>query len=267
MSNMPNSNANINLLQKFSVQKFFYQILIDLDRTMYIITKNKEYFAKYNIQTDNVLSSVNLSDMKKKLNTLLQMYVLFKPELGYVQGMSYIALVFLLYSNLEKAFVHFANFMERKDIYNLYSFNKEEIKIYIYTIKQILTKRNIEVYKEIVKHYNIDNIFIQWIYTIFLTCLPFNIYIRLFDIYTFNEKIIYEVIICIFTYFNKYHPTDNVDIIIKDLSSFAFNSYIKEEKFWNLLKKIKIKKRKILYYKDKYFNKMNSKDDDCSIEK
>ncbi|KOB58687.1 hypothetical protein PFHG_00435 [Plasmodium falciparum HB3] len=34
------------------------------------------------------------------------------------------------------------------------------------------------------------------------------------------------VIICIFTYFNKYHPTDN---------------------------------RKILYYKDKYFNKMNSK--------
>ncbi|EUT79619.1 hypothetical protein PFAG_05112 [Plasmodium falciparum Santa Lucia] len=167
--NMPNSNANINLLQKFSVQKFFYQILIDLDRTMYIITKNKEYFAKYNIQTDNVLSSVNLSDMKKKLNTLLQMYVLFKPELGYVQGMSYIALVFLLYSNLEKAFVHFANFMERKDIYNLYSFNKEEIKIYIYTIKQILTKRNIEVYKEIVKHYNIDNIFIQWIYTIFLT--------------------------------------------------------------------------------------------------
>ncbi|ETW53676.1 hypothetical protein PFUGPA_03550 [Plasmodium falciparum Palo Alto/Uganda] len=169
MSNMPNSNANINLLQKFSVQKFFYQILIDLDRTMYIITKNKEYFAKYNIQTDNVLSSVNLSDMKKKLNTLLQMYVLFKPELGYVQGMSYIALVFLLYSNLEKAFVHFANFMERKDIYNLYSFNKEEIKIYIYTIKQILTKRNIEVYKEIVKHYNIDNIFIQWIYTIFLT--------------------------------------------------------------------------------------------------
>ncbi|ETW47083.1 hypothetical protein PFMALIP_04895 [Plasmodium falciparum MaliPS096_E11] len=71
--------------------------------------------------------------------------------------------------NLEKAFVHFANFMERKDIYNLYSFNKEEIKIYIYTIKQILTKRNIEVYKEIVKHYNIDNIFIQWIYTIFLT--------------------------------------------------------------------------------------------------
>ncbi|KYN93709.1 GTPase-activating protein, putative [Plasmodium reichenowi] len=267
MSNMPNSNANINLLQKFSVQKFFYQILIDLDRTMYIITKNKEYFAKYNIQTDNVLSSVNLSDMKKKLNTLLQMYVLFKPELGYVQGMSYIALVFLLYSNLEKAFVHFANFMERKDIYNLYSFNKEEIKIYIYTIKQILTKRNIEVYKEIVKHYNIDNIFIQWIYTIFLTCLPFNIYIRLFDIYTFNEKIIYEVIICIFTYFNKYHPTDNVDIIIKDLSSFAFNSYIKEEKFWNLLKKIKIKKRKILYYKDKYFNKMNSKDDDYSIEK
>ncbi|KYN95663.1 putative GTPase-activating protein [Plasmodium gaboni] len=267
MNNMPNSNANINLLQKFSVQKFFYQILIDLDRTMYIITKNKEYFEKYNIQTDNVLSSVNLSDMKKKLNTLLQMYVLFKPELGYVQGMSYIALVFLLYTNLEKAFVHFANFMERKDIYNLYSFNKEEIKIYIYTIKQILTKRNIEVYKEIIKHYNIDNIFIQWIYTIFLTCLPFNIYIRLFDIYTFNEKIIYEVIICIFTYFNKYHPTDNVDIIIKDLSSFAFNSYIKEEKFWNLLKKIKIKKRKILYYKDKYFNKMNSKDDDCSIEK
>ncbi|GAW83163.1 GTPase-activating protein [Plasmodium gonderi] len=247
------SNAGLNLFQRFSFQKFFYQILIDLDRTLYIIKKNQEYFKKYNISTDTFLLNLDMAETKTKLNTLLQMYVVFKPELGYVQGMSYIALVFLLYCNLEKAFVHFANFMERKDIYNLYSFNNSEIKVYTYIIKEILTKQNIEIYKEIVKQYNIDNIFIQWIYTIFLTCLPFHIFIRLFDIYLFNEKIIYETILCIFSYFNKFHHVENVDIVIKNLSAFSFNTHIQEDKFWSLLKKSKIKKRKIHYYREKYF--------------
>ncbi|EUD65835.1 hypothetical protein C922_03818 [Plasmodium inui San Antonio 1] len=253
-----NCSAGLNLLQRFSFQKFFYQILIDLDRTLYIIKKNQEYFRKHGVSTDTFLLTLDLAEMKAKLNTLLQMYVVFKPELGYVQGMSYIALVFLLYCNLEKAFVHFANFMERKDIYNLYSFNNNEIKAYTYIIKEILTKQNVEIYKEISKQYNIDNIFIQWIYTIFLTCLPFHIFIRLFDIYLFNEKIIYETILCIFTYFNKFHHVENVDVVVKNLSAFSFNTHIQvsssgEDKFWSLLKKSKIKKRKILYYREKYF--------------
>ncbi|VWU48217.1 GTPase-activating protein, putative [Hepatocystis sp. ex Piliocolobus tephrosceles] len=247
---------NIDVLQNFSIQKFFYQILIDLDRTMYIIKKNQEYYKKYNTNSDHFLLSINLCETKAKLNLLLQMYVLFKPELGYVQGMSYIALVFLLYCKLEKAFVYFANFMDRKNIFNMYSFNKEEIKIYIYTIKEILAKQNIETYKEIVKHYNIDNIFIQWMYTIFLTCLPFQIFIRIFDIYTFYENIIYETILCIFTYINKLHSMDNVDNLIKNLPSFSFNTHIQEDKFWRMLKKSKIKKGKILYYREKYFNKV-----------
>ncbi|VUZ98485.1 GTPase-activating protein, putative [Plasmodium vivax] len=248
-----NGSAGLNLLQRFSFQKFFYQILIDLDRTLYIIKKNQEYFRKHGVSTDTFLLTLDLAETKAKLNTLLQMYVVFKPELGYVQGMSYIALVFLLYCNLEKAFVHFANFMERKDIYNLYSFNNSEIKVYTYIVKEILTKQNVEIYKEIAKQYNIDNIFIQWIYTIFLTCLPFHIFIRLFDIYLFNEKIIYETILCIFTYFNKFHHVENVDVVVKNLSAFSFNTHIQEDKFWSLLKKSKIKKRKILYYREKYF--------------
>ncbi|CRH04084.1 GTPase-activating protein, putative [Plasmodium relictum] len=252
------SNSNIRLFQSLSVEKFFYQILIDLDRTTYIIKKNQEYFKKYNITIYNFILTVNLSDMKKKLNTLLQMYVLFKPELGYVQGMSYIALVFLLYCDLETAFVHFANFMDKKDIYNLYSFNKEEIKVYIYTIREILLKRNIEIYKEIIKHYNIDNIFIQWIFTIFFICLPFHIFIRLFDIYTLYDKIIYEIIICIFTYLDKFCHFENVDVVVKNLSTFSFNINIQEDRFWDLLKTIKIKKSKILYYRKKYFDKINN---------
>ncbi|ANQ10616.1 Uncharacterized protein PCOAH_00050820 [Plasmodium coatneyi] len=248
-----NCTARLNLLQRFSFHKFFYQILIDLDRTLYIIKKNQEYFRKYGVSTETFLLTLDMAETKAKLNTLLQMYVVFKPELGYVQGMSYIALVFLLYCNLEKAFVHFANFMERKDIYNLYSFNNNEIKVYTYIIKEILTKQNVEIYKEISKQYNIDNIFIQWIYTIFLTCLPFHIFIRLFDIYLFNEKIIYETILCIFAYFNKFHHVENVDVVVKNLSAFSFNTHIQEDKFWSLLKKCKIKKRKILYYREKYF--------------
>ncbi|CRG95572.1 GTPase-activating protein, putative [Plasmodium gallinaceum] len=257
-NNEDTSNSNMRLFQNLSIEKFFYQILIDLDRTIYILKKNQEYFKKYNITIDNFILTINLSDMKKKLNTLLQMYVLFKPELGYVQGMSYIALIFLLYCDLETAFVHFANFMDKKDIYNFYSFNKEEIKAYIYTIKEILLKRNIEIYKEIIKHYNIDNIFIQWIFTVFFICLPFHIFIRLFDIYTFYDEIIYEIIICIFTYLDKFYHFDNIDIVVKNLSTFSFNINIQEDKFWDLLKITKIKKSKIIHYRKKYFDKINN---------
>ncbi|CAD2093894.1 GTPase-activating protein, putative [Plasmodium vinckei brucechwatti] len=252
---------DIDILQRYSIHKFFYQILIDLDRTMYIIKKNQEYYQRNSVDQDNFLFDLNIPDIKKHLNKLLQMYVMFKPELGYIQGMSYIALVFLLHCKLEKAFIHFANFMEYKNMRNLYSFNKQEIQIFLFTIKEILTKKNIEVYKEIVKHYNIDNIFIQWAYTMFLTCLPFRIFIRIFDIYTFNEKIIFETIICIFTYLNKFHSMENVDTMIKHLSSFSFNIDIQEDKFFSMLKKSKIKKRKIIYYREKYLSTISKNEE------
>ncbi|SCM16246.1 GTPase-activating protein, putative [Plasmodium berghei] len=254
-------HLDIDILQRYSIHKFFYQILIDLDRTLYIIKKNQEYYNRNNIDKDNFLFDLNIHDIKKNLNKLLQMYVIFKPELGYIQGMSYIALVFVLHCKLEKAFIHFANFMEYKNMRNLYSFNKQEIKIFLFTIKEILTKKNIEVYKEIVKHYNIDNIFIQWAYTMFLTCLPFRIFIRIFDIYTFNEKIIFETIICIFTYFNKFHSMENVDTMIKNLSSFSFNMNIQEDKFFSMLKKSRIKKRKITYYRGKYLSTISKNEE------
>ncbi|VTZ66715.1 GTPase-activating protein, putative [Plasmodium chabaudi chabaudi] len=254
-------HLDIDILQRYSIHKFFYQILIDLDRTMYIIKKNQEYYQRNSVNQDNFLFDLNIPDTKKNLNKLLQMYVMFKPELGYIQGMSYIALVFLLHCKLEKAFIHFANFMEYKSMRNLYSFNKQEIQIFLFTIKEMLTKKNIEVYKEIVKHYNIDNIFIQWAYTMFLTCLPFRIFIRTFDIYTFNEKIIFETIICIFTYFNKFHSMENVDTMIKHLSSFSFDMDIQEDKFFSMLKKSKIKKRKIIYYREKYLSTISKNEE------
>ena len=49
--------------------------------------------------------------MELFLQTLLEVFVMLRPDLGYVQGMAFIAATLLLYMDEYSAFVCFANLM------------------------------------------------------------------------------------------------------------------------------------------------------------
>jgi TBC1 domain family member 14 len=58
-------------------------------------------------------------------------YSMFRPDLGYVQGMSYVAGSILIHSEgrEKEAFTSFANLMNRDLLFTFYSFEMERVNV------------------------------------------------------------------------------------------------------------------------------------------
>lgn len=69
------------------------------------------------------------------LKNVLQAYSIFRPDLGYVQGMSYVAASIILhYGNEFDTFMLFANMLNREQqLFNFYSFDMDKVNV-VYNI-------------------------------------------------------------------------------------------------------------------------------------
>lgn len=67
--------------------------------------------------------------MNDQLRTLLETYCFFRPDIGYVQGMSYIAGHLLLYMDPYPAFVCFANMLNNPFLIGFLKVNEETMNI------------------------------------------------------------------------------------------------------------------------------------------
>jgi hypothetical protein len=59
-----------------------------------------------------------------QLQRILEAFTMHRPDIGYVQGMSYIAAILLLYMEEHHAFVTFCNMITKYPIMPFYSFNE-----------------------------------------------------------------------------------------------------------------------------------------------
>ena len=70
-------------------------------------------------------------DMQLSLERILQAYTCFRPSVGYVQGMSYLAAVLLLYMDELDAFKCLVNILNRRNNMDFYLLKKEAIDKYV----------------------------------------------------------------------------------------------------------------------------------------
>ena len=87
----------------------FNIILLNLCATFWIIIDCK-YFHVINFSCNVCLQGGPYYDI---LHCLLGAYVCYRPDVGYVQGMSFIAAVLILNLEAPDAFVCFANLLNR----------------------------------------------------------------------------------------------------------------------------------------------------------
>jgi hypothetical protein len=59
---------------------------------------------------------------------MLEAFTMHRPDIGYVQGMSYLAAILLLYMDEHQAFVTFCNMITKFPIMPFYSFNDGQVK-------------------------------------------------------------------------------------------------------------------------------------------
>lgn len=64
-----------------------------------------------------------------EVKKLLELFELYRPDIKYVQGMSYLAWIFLIRMNPYRSFVCFCNLiLSDSFVHSLYMFNSEKIK-------------------------------------------------------------------------------------------------------------------------------------------
>ena len=231
----------------------------DLNDSNILIQKHEpKIYSKYIIHTKNKEKSIHLIDLdinrtfvnlgvfqnnsplSEDLREILRVFVVSRPDIGYVQGLSFIAGTLLLQMDKFQSFVCLMNIILNPNILPFFRLDEKEIKKRIELFNDIFNC-NLPKLFEFFKNNEIlpELYFIEWIMTLFMKSLNIDLAMRIWDIY-FIEGIeaLYKSAIVILTFYEKeFYNLDFEDILMKlqKLKEFKMN----EDKFIDNMRNVK----------------------------
>ncbi|XP_062592371.1 TBC1 domain family member 12-like [Saccostrea cucullata] len=118
------------------------------------------------------------------LHSLLGAYACYRPDVGYVQGMSFIAAVLLLNMDVADAFICFANLLNRPCQVAFFRIDEAMMKFYFQTYEEFF-KENMPALFRVFNRSNVtpDIYLIDWIFSLYSKSLPLDIACRIWDIF------------------------------------------------------------------------------------
>ncbi|CAL7947292.1 unnamed protein product [Xylocopa violacea] len=162
----PNYNTPYDLLLK-QLTSQQHAILIDLGRTF----PNHPYFSS------------PLGPGQLALFNLLKAYSLLDHEVGYCQGLSFVAGVLLLHMSEDLAFFLLRHLMFRRGLRKLYLPDMAALQLYLYQLSRLLHDRLPGIYNHFDKHDVSPTLYAApWLLTLFASQFPLGFVTRVFDL-------------------------------------------------------------------------------------
>jgi hypothetical protein len=231
----------------------------ELNDSNILIQKHEpKIYSKYIVHTTNKEKTIHLIDLdinrtfcnlgvfqnnsplSEDLREILRVFVVSRPDIGYVQGLSFIAGTLLLQMDKFQSFVCLMNIILNPNILPFFRLDEKDIKKRIDLFNDIFNCNLPKLY-EFFKNNEIlpELYFIEWIMTLFMKSLNIDLAMRIWDIY-FIEGIetLYKSAIVILTFYEKeFYNSDFEDILIKlqKLKEFKMN----EDKFIDNMRNVK----------------------------
>ena len=238
----------------------------DLSSSLSISTK--KIYSKYIKQTLDKEKSINLIDLdiertfpsmgvfKKEsqlgenLKEILRIFVVSRPDIGYVQGLSYIAGTLLLHMDKFQAFVCFMNIILSPNILPFYLLDEKNIKKRLdlfYDIFKINLPELFIHFKE--NEIMPEHFLLEWFMTLYTKNVYIDLAFRIWDIYMIEGIIsLYKTAIVIFSIHQKDYLEMDFSDIMNHLKNLENNKY-NEDKFVEAMNKVK--------FNDKIMNKIH----------
>ena len=158
------------------------------------------------------------------LKNVLMAYSLYRPDLGYVQGMSYVAASILLHYNDElETFKCLANLLNREDmLYNFYSFDMEKVNVVFHIFMRLLSEKLPELSEVFVSTGISCSIFLfEWIIAMYSNIFQLDLSSRIWDsILYFGEFYIMKTALAICVCISETQDMssfENVVLIVKNV--------------------------------------------------
>ena len=244
-------NSSISLTTKKIYSKYIKQTL-DKEKSINLI----------DLDINRTFSSLgifkNESQLGNNLKEILRIFVVARPDIGYVQGLSYIAGTLLLQMDKFSSFVCFMNIILSPNILPFYRLDENNIKKRLDLFNEIFKTNLPKLYS----HFKENEVFpehylLEWFMTLFTRNLNIELALRIWDIYMIEGIfIIYKTAIVIFNLDEKKLLNMDFGEIMDFLKNLDKNNY-DEDKFVDEIYKIK--------FNDKIINKIHQLNEEYLI--
>ena len=176
-------------------EKSINEIDLDIERT----------FQSFGIFNKN-------SPLYENLREILRIFVVTRPDIGYVQGLSYIAGILLTQMDKFQAFTCFCNIILSPNIFTFYKLDGIGIKKRLDLFNEILKNNIINIYELFNKNDILpEHYLLEWIMTLYTRTFNIEIILRIWDVYMIEGfKALYKVAVVI------------IIILEKDLTNLDF---------------------------------------------
>eukprot|EP00127_Corallochytrium_limacisporum_P000258 Clim_evm5s9 gene=Clim_evmTU5s9 len=122
--------------------------------------------------------------LHQSLENVLNAWCCYEPEVGYVQGMSYLACMLLLSLDEFEAFRSMATMLNRPVLRDVYTLSREKLDDYIDCFDIILANHNSELARHMSEiGLRADMFVIDWFMTLYSKSLNIDLSSRIWDIY------------------------------------------------------------------------------------
>ena len=166
----------------------------------------KTSFALLEEQTlDACLCNNNNDVLPHLLNELLRAFVELRPDMGYVQGMSYLAAMLLLHLSPAKAFIGFATLITMGHFPYFYSVHHQGMAAYMAVFDEVLHLGCPAVAHHFLQiGVHAQMYVIDWWMSLFSRTLPFAIAVRAWDLYLCDPAYLYRVSLAVVLFNERY---------------------------------------------------------------
>ncbi|XP_030841301.1 TBC1 domain family member 12 isoform X2 [Strongylocentrotus purpuratus] len=118
------------------------------------------------------------------LHGVLGAYACYRPDVGYVQGMSFIAAVFLLYLDVADAFICFANLLNKSCQLAFFRLDQQVMQSYFNSFEEYYQDHLPRLFAHFDElGISPDLYIIDWMYTLYSKSLPLDVACRVWDVF------------------------------------------------------------------------------------
>lgn len=242
--NLSSLSNNTKKLYSFYIKKTFDKEksinLIDLD-----IERTFPYLGVFKKE----------SQLGESLREILRVFVVTRPDIGYVQGLSYIAGTLLLQMDTFQTFICFMNIILSPNILPFYRLDEKNIRKRLELFNDIFKCNLPDLFYHFQKMEVLpEHYLLEWLMTLFTRSIHIDIAVRIWDVYMIEGIIaLYKSAIVIFSYHEKEFLRMDFSEILNCLKNLDEKRY-EEDKFIEAMTNVK--------FTDKIMNKVNQLNED-----
>ena len=191
--NLSNVKSNIEKeLIDYDLKGNLYQRILELAHDL---TKKEKKFKKICDEIGRDLHRTYTNEKFKTGNGIMMLrniliaIAFVRPEIGYCQGMNFIAGALInLIDNEEKCFLIFLSFIDNIHLNLLFLKNMPDFLIRVYQLKRLIELYFPKLYNHFRRiHISIDMFFSKWLLTIFANYFPFDVLYQVWDVFIIDK--------------------------------------------------------------------------------